>query len=190
MDMYRSYRKHDDKNHFFSLYRYESSDDHCMDTCETKDNRKSCVRDVLKAILHAQKEIEKQKMEHRSSCKSCFDDLFAEKKKEIKKNTIPFILYGEDYKPFKAIGVKEYTCQQTKQTKLSCLSSYIFKIKELDGNCAVLELLVFKNDHRTQNVCCQINHMETKDLVSTGICMTVDLSCFFAVSCLPAACLH
>ncbi|WP_260508022.1 CotY/CotZ family spore coat protein [Cytobacillus firmus] len=153
-------------------------------------HHKVCVREVLAAILNAQKKA-KRDDECKTSCNESIKELLGESKKP-KKNTIPFILYNEEAEPFKASGVT--IISHTKQKKFACIESFIFKIKDLDGKCAVLELLTFKPGKCTKDPfrksicspCSQIDCENVSDLMGTGICINVDLSCFCAVTCLPA----
>ncbi|WP_060673299.1 CotY/CotZ family spore coat protein [Rossellomorea vietnamensis] len=159
-----------------------------------------CVEDVLEAILEAQK---KAKKDHGcdTSCKKSIEDLLCEKKKH-KKNTIPFILYC-GCEPFKGTGVTTYHCHSKKKKAFKCIETYVFKIIDLDYKCATLELLTFKSDHKgddshhhhdnkcaLSSPCKQIDHKSVEDLMDTGICITVDLSCFCAITCLPAVHLY
>ena len=147
---------------------------------------KVCVEEVLEAILKAQKKVEDDHKE----CSSCEDSIkeLLEEHKKTKKNTIPFILYC-GCEPFKATGVTTYP-GGPKDKKFACITSFIFKIKDLKGQCAELELLTFKpkkDDHKkSDSPCDQIDHEKVEDLVRTGICINVDLSCFCGVTCLPA----
>ncbi|MFB4474507.1 MULTISPECIES: CotY/CotZ family spore coat protein [Bacillaceae] len=174
---------------------------HCCDShqkcCEKpfKDHHENCVEDVLRAILEAQKKAKKE--DHcKTSCEHSIKDLRSGKRK-VTKNTIPFILYC-GCEPFKGTGVLTYSCCKNKKKKFKTVDSFIFKIKELKGKCAVLELLAFKCDLKYSavtkpcdghNVCspsCQMDGKCVDDLIKTGICINVDLSSFQAVSCLPA----
>ncbi|ASF41015.1 spore coat protein [Halobacillus halophilus] len=192
---------------YFKDHEYESYDQHRKDDYKRgcgyhkkEDHKKSrhyenCVADVLEAILAAQKKADKDNGCH-TSCKQSIEDLLGEEKK-VKKNTIPFILYcGCD--PYKGTGVTTYHCH-SKKTKFKCVNSFIFKVKDIEKECAVLELLVFKSDLKHSNdhgekchskddhsACSQIDHKELDDLIGTGICITVDLSCFCSITCLPA----
>ncbi|MCA0984414.1 spore coat protein [Halobacillus yeomjeoni] len=172
-------------------YDYESKDDYKNDCGKTK-HYKNCVEDVLDAILYAQEAAEKHNDCH-TSCKRSIEDLLGEKKK-VKKNTVPVMLYCGCH-PYKGTGVTTYTCH-SKKTKFKCVETFIFKVKDLDKKCAVLELLVFKSDLKHEkgkdgkcpkrSACDQVDHKYLDDLVGTGICINVDLSCFCAVTCLPA----
>ncbi|PKG22803.1 CotY/CotZ family spore coat protein, partial [Niallia nealsonii] len=156
----------------------------------------NCVGEVLAAILAAEKKVQK-KEECLISCKQSIQELLEEKKSPLK-NTIPFIVYSKDCQPFKATGVTTYT-SHSKEEKFICVTSYLFKIKELDKKCAVLELLAFKpkkkcccRSHAKQEgngdkpICSQVNHKNVHDLVKTGICINVNISSFSAITCLPA----
>jgi hypothetical protein len=148
-----------------------------------------CVADVLKAIHKAQKKVKKEDG-CKTSCETSIKELFDDCKKP-KKNTIPFILYCGDCDPFKATGVTKI-CHHSKEKKFACITSFIFKVKDIKGQCAVLELLAFKPDKHSKDLgknctpCSQIDCRDVDDLVTTGICINVDLSCFCAVTCLPA----
>ncbi|ARI78659.1 CotY/CotZ family spore coat protein [Halobacillus mangrovi] len=195
-DSYDSYDSDYDwkKDHEKKCCGHKKKDDKKKDDKKFK-HYKNCVEDVLEAILIAQKKAEKDNHCH-TSCKQSIEDLLGEKKK-VKKNTIPVILYcGCD--PYKGTGVTTYTCH-SKKTKFKCVNTFIFKVKDIDKKCAVLELLVFKSDLKPKkdrdgkchskhdhSACGQIDHKDLDDLVGTGICINVDLSCFCAVTCLPA----
>ncbi|MEH7118002.1 CotY/CotZ family spore coat protein [Neobacillus vireti] len=169
------------------------------DDCGCKDHdgndhsdghkKENCVEEVLEAILKAQNKV-KKKQECKNSCKESINELLGEPKKP-KKNTIPFILYC-GCEPFKATGVTTFH-GPPKHKKFACVTSFIFKIKDLDKNCAVLELLAFKpekskdeEDKKVCSPCDQIHCEQVEDLVGTGICINVDLNCFCGITCLPA----
>ncbi|MGM7719625.1 CotY/CotZ family spore coat protein [Metabacillus sp. Hm71] len=162
--------------------------------CNSKEHKKvnnchdGCVEEILEAILKAQWKVKKDQ-ECSTSCHDSIKDLIGESRKS-KKNTIPFILYCGDCSPFKASGVTTVE-KHCKKKKFVCITSFIFRIKDLEDNCAVLELLTFNSDKKCDykepcSPCSQINHEDVDDLVATGICINVDLSCFCAVTCLPA----
>jgi hypothetical protein len=151
--------------------------------------KKNCVRRTLKRILEAQKKAEK---DHCNPCHNC-TNLQSDHSK-CKRNTIPFILYC-DCAPFEATGVTTCFDECTQKEKFICFSTYIFKIIDLDEDCAVLELLKFKNhDLCTSSCgaehfcspCCQLSCENVEDLIPTCICIDIDLTCFCAIACLPA----
>ncbi|MDP4171782.1 MAG: CotY/CotZ family spore coat protein [Bacillota bacterium] len=184
-----------------------SSSHHCDESSSSSSHhgkppkhQEHCVEDVLKAILHAQKKVQKKEKKHNNcdtSCKESIRQLLCESKKP-KKNTIPFILYCGDCEPFKATGVTTFSCH-SKKKKFACITSFIFRIKAISNNCAVLELLEIKSDKghssdkgkecKSKDVfspCCQIDGKNVDNLEKTGICITVDLNCICAITCLPA----
>ncbi|KAF0817875.1 MULTISPECIES: CotY/CotZ family spore coat protein [unclassified Cytobacillus] len=193
---HKGHEKHDD---FCDEHEYDC-DCHWKPE-KNSDNHKfhhhfhrNCVEEVLEAIDKAQRKV-RDEDDCKTSCKDSIDRLMAGSKKP-KKNTIPFILYCGDCEPFKATGVTAFT-HHSKEKKFACITSFIFKIKEFDGQCAVLELLTFKHckssrdpfKHASKDFCSpcsQIDHENIEDLAGTGICINVDLSCFCAVTCLPA----
>lgn len=184
---------HDTDRHHDCCDHYDYEDDCHWDKKKCDDHKKDkefCVAEVLEAIHEAQKKVKKDD-ECKVSCKESIKELLGEKKKPSK-NTIPFILYCGDCEPFKATGVTT-VCHHSKEKKFACITSFIFKIKDFDGKCAVLELLTFKpsksKDPFKKSICSpcgQIDCENVSDLVKTGICINVDLSCFCAVTCLPA----
>jgi spore coat protein Z len=148
----------------------------------------SCVEEILEAILAAQKKVEKAD-ECKNSCNESIKELLGKSKKS-KKNTIPFILYCGGCKPFKATGVTTISTHNHKK-KFVCITSFIFRIVDIDDNCAVLELLTFKSNMKCEDKdlcspCSQIDHEDVDDLIRTGICINIDLSCLCAITCLPA----
>lgn len=182
----------------FREYDYDYGYDHKDKCCGKRDEKhkmkhyKNCVEDVLEAILYAQKKVKND--DCHTSCKQSINDLLGEKR--VKKNTIPFLLYC-GCEPFKGTGVTTYSCH-SKTEKIKCINTHIFKVKELNKECAVLELLFFKSDLKDRkdpkhchgkhgdSACHQLDHKSLDDLVGTGICINVDLSCFCAITCLPA----
>lgn len=159
-------------------------------------SHESCVEEVLEAIFTAQKKVEKAD-KCKNSCDASIRELLGETKK-ARKNTIPFILYCGGCEPFKASGVTTISHHSNKK-KFVCITSFIFRIEEIKDHCAVLELLTFTSDKKCEKdchmkcngndvctPCCQIDDEDVDDLIKTGICLNVDLSCFCAVTCLPA----
>lgn len=160
---------------------------HCNGNCHKGKDQGACVEEILEAILKAQRKVEKEHEKKCSSCNESYEKQLEEPKK-FNKNTIPIILYC-GCEPFKGEGV--VACPGgMKDKKFLCITSYIFKIRDLKGSCAELELLTFKpKKDRCNNFkspCDQLNHQSVNDLMKTGICIIVDLSCFCAVSTLPA----
>lgn len=188
-DKYKDYESHCGRN------PYHPKDDNCCNqhhTCSCKHSE-NCVQDILEAILKAQRKAKEEDSCH-TSCENSINDLLG-KKRKVKKNTIPFILYC-GCEPYKGTGVATYSCPSNKSKKFKCIQSFIFRIKKINGSCAVLELLAFKCDLKYTakpngecglvDPCCQIDNKYVKDLQKTGVCINVDLSCICSVTCLPA----
>ncbi|AIF44116.1 CotY/CotZ family spore coat protein [Virgibacillus sp. SK37] len=159
------------------------------------DHSSHCIKETLQSILLAQNEVTYDSCD--SSCKKSIADLSKKRRKYSKKNTVPFILYGKDNKPFEATGITTYKDVCTKKKKFICIESFVFRIKSLEGECAILELLTFDCNkdnccilqHHTEHdctPCCQVDEEYVDDLMATGICVKVDIACFCAISCLPA----
>jgi hypothetical protein len=158
-----------------------------------------CLKETLEKILYAQKKV-KDKQEHNPceiSCNQSINELKYPSCNELK-NTIPFILYCNACEPFKVEGVTTFLDPCLKKERFYCFTTFIFKIKALKGDCAVLELLKFDShgkcvsdnsscsDRCICSPCCQLHCKEIDDLIPTGVCIKVDLSCFCAIQCLPA----
>jgi hypothetical protein len=184
-------------------FQVHHKDRHKILECH-KDNKKdgctegkNCVKEVLEAILTVQKKA-KKKYGYDTSVYQTNDEQLG-KHTKLKKNTIPFILYCKDCSPFRATGISMFHDSHSKKKQFICFTTFIFKIKELDNNCAVLELLTFKSEKKPHgnscskcdkdnacSPCCQVDFEEENDLSKTGIFVNVDLSCFCGISILPA----
>lgn len=160
----------------------------------------NCVCDVVRAIADAQNEVVENDCD--VSCERSIESLL-DPAAANDLNTVPFILYGKDLEPFKAFGIDfKRNKNNMNDPKFECIESFIFRVKTVDDDCcAVLELLAFSNnngdggssggkgggkDKDGDDPCNQIDGQQLEDLVATGICITVDLSCFCAITCLPA----
>ncbi|ETT87770.1 CotY/CotZ family spore coat protein [Viridibacillus sp. FSL R5-0477] len=161
-----------------------------MEKCH---NDSKCVKKTLEKILHEQRNVRKKKNDNcEFSCQSPLGELF----KPNKNNTIPFILYC-NCEAFKVEGVTTCFDDCSKKEKFVCFLTFIFKIVELKDDCVVLELLKFKNHNKCVantkdhicSPCCQLDCEDVEDLISTCVCITVDISSFTGIQCLPAVCL-
>ncbi|MFC4403269.1 CotY/CotZ family spore coat protein [Gracilibacillus xinjiangensis] len=150
---------------------------------------RDCVCDVVRAIADAQDDVVDQHCD--ISCAQSIRSLVS----PVTANgldTVPFILYGKNLKPFKASGAVIGNNNNNNNNNLvfECIESFIFRVNEVsDDCCAVLELLAFDNDNDNNacdEPCDQLDNENIRDLERTGICITVDLSCFCAITCLPA----
>ncbi|RCW69759.1 CotY/CotZ family spore coat protein [Saliterribacillus persicus] len=145
----------------------------------------NCVCDVVRAIANAQDDVVDQHCD--TSCAQSIRSLVS----PITANnldTVPFILYSKNLKPFQAYGA-EVSTQGGGPARFDCVRSFIFRVNEIgeDDCCAVLELLTFNGEGSgCDDPCDQIDNEQVNDLERTGICITVDLSCFCAITCLPA----
>ncbi|WP_458414285.1 CotY/CotZ family spore coat protein [Schinkia sp. CFF1] len=156
----------------------------------------NCVCDVVRAIAEAQNEVIENVCD--VSCERSIESLL-DPAAANDLNTVPFILYGQDLMPFKGFGI-DFLRNKNNQNNVQfeCIESFIFRVKTVDEDCcAVIELLAFgqnqgggggnnNKNNQDENPCNQINGQKLEDLVGTGICITVDLSCFCAITCLPA----
>ncbi|WP_163538413.1 CotY/CotZ family spore coat protein [Gracilibacillus sp. YIM 98692] len=142
-----------------------------------RDN--NCVCDVVEAIADAQDDVLDQHCD--ISCARSIQNLVS----PVAGNgldTVPFILFDKKGKPFKGVGVE---VQQNGSPTFECVESFIFRVNKVDDCCAVLELLIFDDEtDPCHDPCQQLGKVE--DLERTGICITVDLNCFCAITCLPA----
>lgn len=193
---HKDYEKHYDvcESHDFECDCHWPKKDEYEEKKHHHKHHENCVEEVLEAIFKAQKKVKKED-ECKTSCSHSIDELLVSSKKP-KKNTIPFILYCGGCEPFKATGVTTFS-HHSKEKKFACITSFIFRIKDFDGKCAVLELLAFKHCKSSKDPfksvskdfcspCSQIDCEKVEDLIPTGICINVDLSCFCAITCLPA----
>jgi hypothetical protein len=163
-------------------------------------NDEICVKRTLEKILYAQRKAENRGHSHcETSCEQSIDKLI-DPSSNHSKNSIPFILYCA-CEPFKVEGATTFFDHCSKKEKFFCFTTFIFRIKDLKGDCAILELLKFDchetcvsnstscNQNCICSPCCQLHCQDVDDLIPTGVCITVDLSCFCAIQCLPAVCL-
>ncbi|UOQ46948.1 spore coat protein [Gracilibacillus caseinilyticus] len=145
---------------------------------------KSCVLDVVLAIDEAQDNVVDNHCD--ISCSQSIRDLVSPATANGL-DTVPFILYDKKGKPFKGYGAEVKS--HGGPARFECFSSFIFRVNDVDEDtgCAVLELLVFDDDeHACGDPCEQLDNEQVSDLERTGICITVDLNCFCAITCLPA----
>ncbi|MFQ3544019.1 CotY/CotZ family spore coat protein [Halobacillus rhizosphaerae] len=150
----------------------------------------NCVKDVVRAIVDAQDEVA-----GRDCCSTGCDRSIAELLSPSSGNgnnatTIPFILYC-GCKPFFGSGVERVT---NGTSRYHCVESPVFracKFVEDSDNCVQLELLqpvhgsaasCTRQCDSNRDVCDFLNNVV--DFYATGICITVDLDCFCAISCL------
>jgi hypothetical protein len=155
-------------------------------------NGSQCVCDVVRAIADAQEDVIDIQCD--VSCDKSIRNLLGPVR-ENDLDTVPFILYCEGTcEPFKAFGAD---IQTDGEPRFDCISSFIFRVSEVDEDCcARLELLTFDGDpqfdgdqegaEKDRDPCDQLNGKRVRDLEATGVCITVDLNDFNAITCLPA----
>lgn len=156
-------------------------------------NNSGCVRKTLEKILNAQRNVSKKKND---CCGTSCHLPLGELSKPNKNNTIPFILYC-NCEPFKVEGVTTCFDNCSEKEKFVCFLTFIFKVIELKDDCVVLELLKFKNHNKCApsnsnhqcSPCCQLDCEDVDDLIPTCVCISVELSSFTGIQCLPAICL-
>ncbi|GAB2532753.1 CotY/CotZ family spore coat protein [Gracilibacillus alcaliphilus] len=140
-----------------------------------------CVCDVVRAIAEAQEDVDNQNCD--ISCHRSIKNLISGET-STNFDTVPFILFTKKGEPFKGIGAEIVTHGNA---RFDCVESFIFRVNKVKDCCATLELLVFEDHKKTGDTPCdQIDDESPEDLERTGICITVDLNCFCAISCLPA----
>ncbi|WP_174612819.1 CotY/CotZ family spore coat protein [Virgibacillus ihumii] len=141
----------------------------------------NCVCDILKEIVDAQNDVVENCCD--TSCERSISDLLGETDNGNGLDTVPLILYCKDgCKPFKGFGACPTNGNGNGGGHVE--ASFFFRVKKVtDDCCAVIELL--RDDEAEGNphdpFCSDV-----EDLSATGICLTVDLSCFCHVTCLPA----
>lgn len=162
-----------------------------------------CVTSIVRKILNAQKQATLGGADCLTSCDQSIKDLLASPGyRPTRHTTIPFILYSKGCnKPFFGSGF----CVD-EEGMFNCVESPVFRVKGFSkgsSNCAVLELLTpvvddndaggnegdgtFQNENGVcGSVCEYFGTQEFSNFEATGICITVDLSCFCGISCLPA----
>ncbi|MGG5252482.1 CotY/CotZ family spore coat protein [Neobacillus sp. SM06] len=151
----------------------------CGNTGSTGEN---CVCSVLRAIVDAQDQVSPTSGCTVSCEKSIQELLNGVSPASTSPNTIPVILYC-DCNPFLGTGVRVRTTGGAQH--LECIQSFVFRVNDVDDNCcASLELLEVKGGPNPANPCKQFEGAKPEDIKTTGICITVDLCCFCAVTCL------
>lgn len=169
------------------------------------------VRKIIKAQHRAVRAEEDTCL---TSCDQSIDDLlsdFERNRRRLRHNTIPFILFcKESCKPFVGSGVIQDRRGRSDRHFFKCIESPIFRAKNFvngDENCVRLELLKPVRDHHHvprdasdveskgggshhhKHSCgchsvCDFFDRHVEDFQATGVCITVDLRCFCAITCL------
>lgn len=156
----------------------------------------NCVCTVLRAIVDAQDQVSPTNDgDCLVSCERSIEELLAGARSVNGLNTIPVILYCGDCAPFQGFGVKVKDQENGggggNNNKLECVSTFLFRVNSVDDNCcAKLELLSTNNggggkkNKGNEDICEQFDNLKLDEIEGTDICITVDLNCFCAVTCL------
>ncbi|MCM3663072.1 CotY/CotZ family spore coat protein [Mesobacillus subterraneus] len=158
-----------------------------------KHDSDSCVCEVLRAVADAQDEVDVDN-DCDVSCHRSIQELLAGAQTPSNGlDTIPLILYCGDCVPFEGFGTRIRPNGGGPQ-RLDCFRSFFFRVTSVDDNCcAKIELLTTRGDEGEgfDTPCRQIQTGGARnEFFRTGICITVDLDCFCAVTCLdPVAAL-
>lgn len=174
----------------------EAFDRHLAKPPKIEKEETHCICDTVNKINKAQHEVTDDSCD--TSCeevKKLLSTSHKEKKKPVH-TTIPFLLYTVTGEPFIGSGVTKISYKGSKRKHFECIETPVFKVKNVDKYdkcCVNLELLLpVSKDHKVArcneqsgNVCkyFPIDDKVT-DFIATGICMTVDLNNFTAITCL------
>ncbi len=142
------------------------------------NNTMNCVCDTLLSIVEAQDQVE---MNCPNSCDTAIQELVGGAANPY--NTIPVMLTNAGNSDlFIGSGVRRN--RDNPNTGLEVINAIVFKVKDVDPEtcCATLELLQEGQERKVNQL---LDDIEDEDLVSTGVCITVDLDCFCSVTCLP-----
>src|SRR5699024_1479447 len=183
-----------------SCYRGRRNRGSCGDFGDVGGVSKDCVKDTVRRILDAQKEVAEEGLHDcRTSCDRSIEDLLSPGMEERGRHTtIPFMLTcRQTCKIWVGTGFCGHGGDMGNHGHFYCIESPIFKVQGFVGgsdNCVRLELLLpvdqkpneSMQENHGSDVCSDIGHCYFKNLRRTGICITVDLDCFCGISCLPA----
>ena len=156
-----------------------------------------CVCEVVRKIVAAQNQVADRNKHCSSSCNDSIRELYSQNHSINRNTTIPFILFNKgSLKPFIASGVykkkKQGCCEDAFFTALE--TPVLRAIRFIPHTCCVeVELLQPVNEHGIplthggknlvdffKDKC----HRQTVNFKKTGICITLDLECFCAITCL------
>ncbi|PLT28504.1 CotY/CotZ family spore coat protein [Peribacillus deserti] len=172
-------------------------------SCGSNFETTNCVCDTLLAIVEAQDQVNPEAVATcTTSCNKSIIELLGGGARNGASafNTIPVMITSKSTGlPFLGIGFRrEPKFKGSHYTQLVSFETTVFRAVDVDaGNCcAVLELLttpcliddrkhLAKKDSLVGKIQTIVGDID-EPLLSTGICITVDLSCFCSVTCLPA----
>jgi len=148
-------------------------------SCGSGHHKGNCVCKILKEIAGVQDNIADDCCD--TGCEQSINDLLGTHDSGSGLDTVPLLLYcSSTCEPFKGYGAYPRNISRK-------VSSFYFRVKKVtDDCCAVIELLVDRSElGKSVNQTCPFTQ-NTEHLRGTGVCITVDLSCFCHVTCLPA----
>lgn len=161
-------------------------------SCGNK-NGENCVCDVVREIVAAQNDVVNNDNCCTTSCERSIQDLLSPVANGNGATTIPFILYCKgDCEPFIGSGITQEP-RTGGGFDFDCVESPIFRAKQFvdeDECCVKLELLLPVNEGGQtpgpdgDTVCDFFRGESIRNLQASGICITVDLDCFCAITCL------
>jgi len=153
-------------------------------SCGSDYETQNCITDTLLAIVEAQDKVEPCK-EEETGCDRAIQELKGGHKKSDY-NTIPIILQLKcSGKPFEG---QSGSSEKSHSSKISIVCSSIFRVVDVDPEnlCASLELLeILSKPGSDSTSSFDLCDKTIKELTSTDAFITVDLSSFASVSCLP-----
>ncbi|HHW39033.1 MAG TPA: hypothetical protein GXX18_17675 [Bacillales bacterium] len=158
---------------------HEEDHGHCHEEHDNDD--KDCICSIVKRILKAQEMVDDCRC--RVSCE-----------RSIRQLHTPYECPPADTIPFTLTCGCDLFCGKgaiySRHGNFCLISSPFFRVKKVDHHCcAVLELLwpTFDGEPIKGPLTCRDNNFPCNDFngfIGTGVCITVDLSCFCSISCL------
>ncbi|WP_409291840.1 CotY/CotZ family spore coat protein [Peribacillus sp. SCS-37] len=173
-------------------------------SCGSNFETSNCVCDTLLAIVEAQEKVSPDAPASTctTSCNRSIRELLGgvHHHNGSPFNTIPVILTCKSTcLPYLGFGFRrEPECHGSNQSHLVSFETIVFRVVDVDEEtcCAVLELLTTACLIEDRDELAEIDSLVGKiqlitadieePFLSTGICITTDLSCFCSVTCLPA----
>lgn len=156
--------------------------------CGSEFYTSNCVCDTLLAIVEAQEKVNPV-TGCTNSCSTAIQELVNGVVNGVA-DTIPVMLYCKGTcAPFVGQGVARNIVSGVLQTSpFLPVSGCIFRVVDVDPEtcCAVLEILTFNGNYDVayEDYSCLSGLDQATELVTTDVCITVDLNCFCGVTCI------
>lgn len=164
-----------------------------MSTCKSSH----CVCEKVREIVIAQDRVSNDNNDCcTTGCDRSIEDLLSPvaNNSTVRETTIPIVLYCKgDCEPFFGSGISQElrTPPGEGRFNFECVETPVFRAKKFDEDnecCVQLELLEPVNAGgqpvNGADTVCSFFGENTRDLRATGLCITVDLNCFCAITCL------